>query len=252
MIRLSPRLFVLDGITYQALQIGLLPVLAQDISPDEFHSTCMPGLYEPVSASSPVGKCHKLFNRRVITALPCTWNKRTLLVPFLVGTGAPQTYLHTIALDKFQVLRDGLNVYKVEVAGIPLRATENFHSDGSSVVSHLNILGMDFLEEATPDLLTYFSERFVEHQSRQQSIPVWVQECDNSGNRIGAAFKVSPTSIDVDALKKAILPTAPPLDQARLTIFAPGTTAPVQVILEPDLALTFSTAKRPYLFKLPN
>ena len=156
MLRSTRRLCVLEGIRYQPQAICSLPVLAQDISPEAFHSNCFAGLYEYPTEN--FGQCHKLFNRRIITALPCTFAKKTLLVPFLVDTGAPQTYLHTIALNKFTKEENRVgNAWDMHVHQTLLKVTENSTSDGKHVLSHLNVLGMDFLEEVTSDLLKYLA-----------------------------------------------------------------------------------------------
>ena len=90
-------------------------------------------------------------------------------------------------------------------------------------------------------------EKRPREEAERVMAPIWVQQLDLAGKPVGQAFKVSPTSSDVDGLKKAILPNATPLEQARVTIFAPGTTAPAK----PSSALCETTDDAPFLFQLP-
>lgn len=192
-MRASCRRLVLEGILYAPQQIACLPVLAQDISPDDFHKSCIPGLYEPVVSLKTFGKCHRLYHRRIITSLPCTYAKKTLLVPFLVDTGAPRTYLHSIALDKFNIDRTTLE-HKVHVNETPLTVLENTCSDGRHVLSHLNVLGMDFLDEAVPDMIAFFTQQFSKMKPLSEVIVT-------DGN---VTFLVKPERMQVMCLKDAI------------------------------------------------
>ena len=194
MMRYSRRWLIMEGLAYKTLPIGCLPVLAQDIEPSKFHGSCIAGLYKPVTPDSPIGTCHVLFNRRLITALPCTLGRKTLLVPFLVDTGSPTTHLHLIAFEKFDsVVMD--SEFDLTVHTTPLVANVNHISDDKHVVSHLNILGMDFLLDAMPGLVGYFSEKL--GSLKIPALPVWVRYDK-------AFFRVTPATNIVDSLKKAV------------------------------------------------
>ena len=169
MLRRTKALRLMEGMQYRPLNAATLPVLAQDIDQDDFHTGWMPGLYSEVSENEPFAKCKKCYHRRVLTAAPCTLNGKCLRVPLLVDTGAPTSYLHTYALKRFfeQSTTDEHfpNKVKIMIGTLPIEAQHNACIDGISVTSHLNILGMDFLEEALPDLLPWLSENFSKFQS---------------------------------------------------------------------------------------
>jgi len=128
-----------------------------------------------------------------------------------------------------------------------LKAKLNPGTDPNVVTANLNILGMDFLDLAVPELIPWLSDRLSQVQKEE---PIWVQQCDASNSPIGSAFKVSPTSSDVDGLKKAIKaelgPKYPSLVVPDIKIFVPGTTAHAKA----SLPLTESSEEKPYLFEL--
>jgi len=80
-----------------------------------------------------------------------------------------------------------------------------------------------------------------------------VQQRDASGTPIGPAFKVTPWTNDIDALKTAIQTELEVNDRAltvnalKMIVYAPGSTEPA----EPDLAFASSEAKKPFHFVIP-
>ena len=195
MLRRSCRRLVMEGRNYH-IRVACLPVLAQDIDPVKFHTTCLPGLYQPVDITASFSKCHKLFNRRIIVSAPVELGSKCLRVPFLVDTGAPSTYLHSIGVEKFVGCGNPImSHYSIKVGGVELQADSHDLSTGA--VAYLNILGMDFLDDAAPNLLTYFTEAFGKYNGGA------VTEYLVSDGR-GVAFRVTPKHPDVMSLKQAI------------------------------------------------
>lgn len=106
---------------YKATKIGSPPML--DIA------NCFPGLYQPVTPNSMIGKCEVQFHWRLMTALPCTLGSNTLLLPFLVDTGAKSTRLHSLAFEKFEVPVPGKE-FDLVIHDKEVEASVNHVSDG--------------------------------------------------------------------------------------------------------------------------
>jgi predicted aspartyl protease len=184
---------VVEGPLFQVPALASA-VVVQDLAPEYFHRKWRAGLYKPYTDGDGdfFGKCELHGNKRLLTALPCKYKDKTLLVPFLVDTGCPITMLHTSAFDKFgssdrgtaAATAAGTTVkHSIIVAGCGLEAQENTLTDTDAVVSDLNILGMDFIQRAAPDVLDYFSLKF--RELRPRIGPVWVTVD-------GAVMKVTP------------------------------------------------------------
>ena len=148
-----------------------------------------------------------MYNRRIIVAVPVEFHKKCLLVPMLVDTGAPSTYLHTIAVEKF-IGHDVLpSSFDVRIGKVQLKAQLNPCCDENVVTGFLNILGMDFLVDSVPLLLPWLSDELSKVQSRV--IPTcWVQLVDSPESAMkpsnATAFEVAPTRNDIDSLKDAV------------------------------------------------
>ena len=253
MLRRTVRCHLMEGIHYRIPDVATLPVLVQDIDPATFHQSCMPGLYQEVSNRVHFSKCEKLFNRRIIVAVPCSIGKKCLRVPMLVDTGAPSTYLHTIALNKFFGVGNPVpGEFDAYIGTHLLRAKHNPDVSTTTVTGNLNILGMDFLDSAVPDLLPWLSDRLSAVQ-KDELIPVWVQQRDRSGAPVGPAFEVSPAKNHVDALKDSIKAKLEANDKSltvnalKMMIYAPGSSE----VAKPSLPLSETTDDVPFYFVLP-
>jgi hypothetical protein len=196
MLRFTRRLAVMEGAMYAPMGVACLPVIAQDIDQNDFHSKCMPLLYTSTTETAAFSKVHNLYNRRLIVRAPVTVEGKCLFIPMLVDTGAPQTYLHHFALGKFLGKAALVDSYSIKVGVTPIQATA--HDTQTGVVAHMNILGMDFLNEGIPTLIPFMSEAFVNLSARDQPISeVWVTDGK-------ASFPVKPEGMKVAHLKKAI------------------------------------------------
>ena len=170
--------------------------------------------------------------------------------PAIIDTGARGIYLcrrtlTTLGVDMKKHAPLIISIGDRQFPSVLVTEEQDKSVDGTSLDGDVNILGMDFLGDGIlPKVLDVVQER-IGHP--RPTSAVWVQQRDRSGQPVGSAFKVSPAVNDVDALKKAILPTATPLEQSRINIYAPGETTPA----DPDLALSETDAKKPFFFVLP-
>ena len=198
MLRRCAKRSLMEGIQARPQLVATLPVLAQDISREDFHVKCLPGLYDPVERNSPFSKCEMLFNRRIIVSVPCSVNKKCLRVPMLVDTGAPSTYLHTIAMEKFfdssQNVPSSFDAY---IGNHLVKAQMNTEVDEKRVTAYLNILGMDFLNSAVPELLPWISAQLSKVQPQEMKTEFIVTGADST-------FPVTPKHPFVMYLKQAI------------------------------------------------
>jgi hypothetical protein len=203
MLHFSRRALVVEAPLYRVPALTSA-MAVQDLAPDFFHREWRAGLYEPYTNAN-YGKCEIHGNRRLLTALPCKYRSKTLLVPFLVDTGCPVTMLHTSAFDKFGASSDpgtrwhpatGTVKHSIIVAGRDLMAQENTLTDTDVVMSNLNILGMDFIKRAAPNVLDYFSCTF--SGLRPHPRPVWVTV---DGSQV---MEVTPKRNTIFDLKKAV------------------------------------------------
>jgi hypothetical protein len=137
-----------------------------------------------------------MYNRRIIVAAPVTIGDVCLRTPLLVDTGAPQTYLHHIALRKFFGKdfkpQDSYDI-KVGVLGIK----GQYHDTTSGVLSCLNVLGMDFLQAAAPSLLPFLTESFAKLDGNLPMTEVLATDGK-------VTFPIQPAQMKVMYLKKAI------------------------------------------------
>ncbi len=173
-MRRTARRFVMEGCRY-AIPCTSLPTASPDVDPTVFHTTCLPDLYQPVAREAPLSKCRKMFHRRIVVSAPVALGGKCLRVPFVVGTGAPSTYLHPVAVQKFigqgSLVSDS---YSTAVCGVPLKAAT--HDTQHGHVAHLNVLGMDFLDDAAPELMAFFSEAFASYVTRANEVDVFVTD----------------------------------------------------------------------------
>ena len=254
MLRRSQRLLVMEGIPSldfgHADSIGCLPILQQDLPSSLLHEKSFPGLYKPQvrDDTRPAQEvpCRVLFNRRLLTALPCTIGNSTLLVPFLVDTASATTHLHRTALAKFELptncvsdiskLKTWTESFEMVVSTTPLVAHVNHVSDGEHFMSHLNILGMDYLQPNMPDLARYFSSRL---GSKECPPPkVWVCGC----NRL---FKIRPPENTVRSLIAAAeWKLHRNMDTAKMNYVRGHNFQGVELV--PEDALCPNTSKTPY------
>ena len=68
---------------------------------------------------------------------------------------------------------------------------------------------------------------------------------------VGAAFKVAPTTNDIDSLKKAIATDWNPRQQAEITIYTKGPDSAWTSVTKQSTPLTANTEETPYGFSLP-
>ena len=85
---------------------------------------------------------------------------------------------------------------------------------------------------------------------------VWVRQRDPHGQQlVGSAFKVTPSTNDIDSLKKAIKveigPKYPCLIGPDIAILTPTKDGKWEGIVEPDTTLQLNTPGQPYAFQLP-
>jgi hypothetical protein len=233
MLRSSSQFRVMEGLFRKGpnriQQVATLPVLAQDIDHIDFHTKWHPGLYSPVAQDTPFVTCKILFYRRIITAAPVSLNNKCLLTPFLVDTGAPSTYLHTYALKKFyaQEVADFRKIpgnekkdppfsseFVMNIGPKEICAGHNTNTDERLVLSHLNILGMDFLEIALPGLLPWISENFTKFQPPISSVVVNFNDV-----RRFVVFPKQPRVLELRvAIKEELHPKLKDVDATRLII----------------------------------
>jgi hypothetical protein len=179
--------------------------------PPSFHESrheYLQNLYEtanPEDAFSAV-LCYGIQKRLVVSA-PVTLGRVTLRTPFLIDTGCYNTVLHTHAWNRFKAKFDRKpDIWPVGTAKIGTHTLSNIQNNthttercnASGVVhvfGYLNILGMDFLTRAVPELPKYLSENISKFQPPTSD--VWV----NGGLD---SFPVTPKNPDVASLKLAI------------------------------------------------
>jgi hypothetical protein len=142
-----------------------------------------------------------MFHRRIIVTSPVRLGEKCLRVPFLVDTGAPSTYLHHLGVKKF--IGDGnaiLRQYTISIGGTEFEAethdSSETHNSSVGAVAYVNILGMDFLDDASPVLLDYFSIAFAKKYG-PEVVDVWVTDGMVS-------FPAKPKKPQVAYLKAAI------------------------------------------------
>jgi hypothetical protein len=181
---------------YAPQGVARLPILAQDMEPADFHFKCLSGLYDRTQASEPFSECHIKFNRRLIVAAPLTIGDVCLRTPFLVCTGAPQTYLHDIALRKF--LGEDFkpqDAYDIKVGVLGFKG--QYHNTTTGVLAGLNVLGMDILQNAAPTLVPFLTESFAK---LNDNLPM-TEVLATDGK---VTFPITPKQMKVMYLKKAI------------------------------------------------
>jgi hypothetical protein len=114
----------------------------------------------------------------------------------LVCTGAPQTYLHDIALRKF--LGEDFkpqDSYDIKVGVLGFKA--QYHNTTTGVLAGLNVLGMDILQNAAPTLVPFLTESFAK---LNDNLPM-TEVLATDGK---VTFPITPKQMKVMYLKKAI------------------------------------------------
>jgi len=172
-----------------------------------------PTLYNPVSKEN---KIHILVKMdRLLAAAPLTLKGQTKMVPFLLDTGSPRSFIHMETLRRFGVTESVPEEVRATI-GIHMEPTFKINTcttataDGSVPhhVGFLNIIGIDIINLVCPELPAILSDAFARKQKPDPIDPVWVRSRDG-----GPAFKVTPVANDVASLKDAIkAKKAPRLD----------------------------------------
>jgi hypothetical protein len=135
-----------------------------------------------------------MYHRRIIVAAPVTIEDVCLRTPLLVDTGSPQTFLHRVALRKF-FGKDfkAQDSYDIKVGVLSVKG--QYHDSTTGVLARLNVLGMDFLQDAAP-LLPFLTESFAKFNG---NLPMTVLATDGK-----VTFPIKPAQMKVMYLKKAI------------------------------------------------
>lgn len=109
-------------------------------------------------------------NERLIMTLPVSWGDKCVNVHFILGTGAPCTYVAETVLNALGMAELQLLVERPKVNGImlDLRVSDGQHYDGEvgglrdNHFKGVNLLGMDFLYLADATLIVNMSGHFCE------------------------------------------------------------------------------------------
>jgi hypothetical protein len=190
------------------------PLLQEFETAAQFHES-RPGylsnLYEPTVAEDPFSEVIKFNDVRLMVSAPVTIGKQCKRVPFLIDTGCGTTMIHQITFSKF-LKEDQAVPREVRIGRHPITfvhsrfTTERICRHGPvsgaaeiievpHLLGYLNILGMDFLNAAVPELHRYLHTNLSRYQPPLDTVVV-------TGD--GATFGVRPEKPVAWALKKAI------------------------------------------------
>lgn len=188
------------------------PLLQEFPTAESFHVSragYLENLYSVAEPQDPFSPVLKFRGQRYLISGPVTIKNKTFRVPFIIDTGAPITMIHQYTVRKFGVefkeeivpVNIGIHSFNVSLHDASTRTVEVV-KDGQKVfekvvdhLAYLNLLGLDFLEGAAPQLASYISENISKYQPPIDEIVV-------TGN--GVAISVTPKKPTVMHLKKAV------------------------------------------------
>ena len=183
------------------------PLISGFEKADAFH-TSYPGyladLYTPATPSDPFSPVLPFNGSRYMVSAPVTIGKQCLRTPFLIDTGANRTLIHRITIEKFgkdpamaQTLdKIAIGHHTLDV-GVNNATTVNENGvETTAWLGYLNLMGVDFLAVAVPELPKYLSENLSRFQPPLSEFLV------TDGK--GITFPVTPKHPQVMDLKLAI------------------------------------------------
>jgi hypothetical protein len=191
------------------------PLLQEFETAAQFHESragYLANLYEPTTAEDPFSEVIKFNNIKLLVSAPVTIGKQCKRVPFLIDTSCGTTIVHQITFDKF-LKPDQAVPREVRIGRHPLatvvhsrftteRTFRHNQATGATeaveiphLLGYLNLLGMDFLNAAVPDLHRYLHANLSRYQPPLDTVMV------TNGTM---AFGVKPDMPVAWALKKAI------------------------------------------------
>lgn len=210
MLRHSSCRFLAETISKKILCVGLNnPLLQEFKTEDQFHVSrqgYLSNLYEITTATDPFSEVIKYNGVRLMVSAPVTIGKYCKRVPFLIDTGCETTMIHQITFNKF--IRSDQEVPSSVLIGshrvtttLNTFTTEEINVSGKKVevphlLGYLNLLGMNFLNEAVPDLHKHLHDNLSKYQPPLESVIV------TDGNM---TFRVRPKESYIMDLKKAIV-----------------------------------------------
>ena len=116
-------------------------LLLDDVPEKSFHHD---GVNIPWKEQHAILVCQQ-FQSRLIAELPATHKEQTWRVPFLIDTGAPDSYMHRKTLEAIGVKYDNVqDTVRVNVCGVETNVKPH-DAKGKARLAYINILGMDFL-----------------------------------------------------------------------------------------------------------
>jgi hypothetical protein len=189
-------------------------LLLDDVSSEAFHKKSHELVYQPARQGDKPIIQYRTFTKpisRLFGVFPCQLRfkqSKCLWCPFIIDTGAPASFLHEKTLEMLvggtvkEDVVDGL------VAGTVVNMKVN-QAVGRQKLAYLNLLGIDFLQEAIDSLpnamVTLIHEKSV--ASAVKPI-VWVKLLAHGEDPVNpsssVAFTVLPATNNVDGLKKAV------------------------------------------------
>jgi hypothetical protein len=203
------------------------PLISEFNSAESFHKSrkgyfdAFP-LYSPMDSKDGFSPVFAHKGKHMLSA-PVTIGRVTLRVPFIVDTGAEHSLLHAHAWARFAAANKklcGRLVVEPVLVGthaifLDRNAYTTIETGGVHHIGFLNILGLNFLDEAVPDLKSYISEAITKFQPPLSTVTV------TDGK--GVVFPVVPEQPQVMFLKKAIKPSWEPIERATIIIKHPAT-----------------------------
>jgi hypothetical protein len=190
------------------------PMIQEFETANQFHES-RPGylanLYDLATPEDPFSEVIKYNSVRLMVSAPVTIGRACRRVPFLIDTGCGQTMVHQITFDRFlkadqpvpQRILIGRHQVSITHSRFTTDSVSRIDSKTGKVVrveiphllGYLNILGMDFLNEAVPDLHRYLHDNLSRYQP-----PLDIVEVTDGAE----VFGVRPERPVAWALKKAI------------------------------------------------
>jgi hypothetical protein len=177
----------------------------------ESHPGYFQDLYETATPEDPFSEIIKYNSVCIMMSAPVTVGKLCKRVPFLIDTGCGKTIIHQITFDKLlgpnqavpANILIGRHRFSVIHSKFATECVSTFDKDTNTnvvreiphLLGYLNILGMDFLNEAVPDLHRYLHANLSRYQPPLNTVLV------TDGTEI---FGVKPKQPVAWALKKAI------------------------------------------------
>ena len=198
------------------------PLITEFSTAEDFHcsrSGYLADLYEPASSSDPFSSVLQYMTHygvRLMVSAPVTIGKKCLRTPFLIDTGSTATLFHTETLRKFclgndiippelQNVKIGHHLMSVRVNTATTNLSpgdKEYQPHNPHHLGYLNLIGMDFLRVAAPQLPDYLSENL----SKFQPPISYVVVTDGK-----MALRVTPRFFQVMDLKKAMKEESPNL-----------------------------------------